>query len=1501
MRALDLAKKNNAQINTISLLPLSLDNVRQMITDLLRGDDTSSQEVAEIIHRKTGGNPFFIQQFLKTLYEKKALTLNPESGLIWDMERIADIRVTNNIVDFMAEKIIALPVATRDIIKVGACYGNRFHLADVAAVHGISLKTAVAELATAVDKGLIFFKADTGIFSHDRIREGVYQLFTKDERIETHQQIGRFLLQNKPEKQLDENIIDIANHFNIARELISSADEQIRTARLNRRAGEKAMASAAFESAFYYFKSGIEFLAAAAIDKEPPASYWKTEYDLTLALYNSCAETAYLTTDYNKMHRLTEIIFSHARTVNDTINARIVQLHALMAQNKLDDVIMTGLSVLKTLGISFPNNPTQLHIIAALIRTKIYLRNKQPDDFPDLPQMTDPVTQAQVDVMATIMSTAYWTTPNLLPLIIFRLMRVFARHGNTEFSPYIYAGYGFILCTLGDIDTGYSYGQMALKLLDQMNTPKYKSRTMMALNTFIRHWKEPAKNVVEPLLEACHIGLEHGDIEFASHALMVRGNTQFLLAMPLDKLNIELEKNRESINRLDQVSDLYVTRIFQQAVRNLQDTNGGTVKLIGEAYNEIDMLPIHENANDQTTLFHLFFHKVVLNYLFANYTAAFEATQRMTAFNAGIIGALIYAVSFFYDSLARIGYYPQAGWLLKQKILFRVTRNQKKMKKWADHAPENFLHKYHLVEAEIARIKGRDKDARAFYKKAIKGARENEYFQEAALACECLAGFYLDQDIEDFAASYMAETRELYKNWGAHAKVCHLEEKYGELLAMVPEKQTAAATPEVLSTSSLPKGKDRLDISAFIKMSQTISSEIQLNKLLVTLMRVIMENSGAEKAMLILNREDRLVIDAVANVKMEKIEVLSSIPIAESADLCAGIINYTKRTGTPIVIDDAQKNNRFIRDPYIRQNSIRSVLCLPLIRQQHTIGLLYLENNLTPNVFTPERLEMITMLSTQTANCLENAIFFEATLVAEKKARQQREQYQKLVEAMNDGLTIISPELHVTYVNPALCRMSGYSADEIIGQPAIDFLDEKNQEKLEAEVMNWLDLDRHIFEIDWISKNGNLLSTIVSPKPLYDDNGEFSGFLGIVTDVTDLKKAEKEKELAQAQLLHSQKLEAIGTLAGGVAHDFNNYLTTIIGSVDLINMKSNIPDNIKKNIAHIKHAAELSAALTRQLLAFGRSQMLEMKAINLNNVISNIKIMLQRLISENIQLIIRLSPDLKQVTADFGQMEQVIMNLAVNARDAMPKGGNLYLKTANASVDQTDTHQIPNSFPGEFVCLTVEDSGSGMDSKTVDKIFNPFFSSKEIGRGTGLGLSVVYGVVKQHKGWINVYSEPGHGTTFNIYLPVSQEPSSPVGIAKNSKENPVFDLYSGSQQRILLIEDQADVREVVETALTENGYNVWEASTIAEAEKLIGQKGEKFELIFSDVILPDGNGIDFAEKIINKNPAIKILLSSGYTEEKSRPDAIAQKQFHFLQKPYPLNTMLEIVHQILNE
>ena len=1500
LRSLSEAQKNGALVNRIKLPSLSADSVNQMIVDLLRCNMTAAWELSLIVHKKTNGNPFFIHQFLKTLYDAKALALDPESGFKWDIDKVAEIQVTDNVVDFMAAKISRMPDAIRDTLRICACYGNRFNLLAVAACHGKSLEETVANLSAAEAEGLIGFKGDTGFFSHDRIREAVYRLLSAEERKQTHYLIGRYLLENTPDAKLRDSVVDIVNHLNIAQVLISSPEERYRLAGLNARAGRKAMTSGAFEAALHYYQTGISLLSTISGDGKAAENMWDAHYSLALSLYNGASEAAYLTADYGKMHRLTAQVIDNARSLNDQAKVQIVRLHTLMAKNQLDEVIQSGLSILKSMGISFPKNPTKLHILRELAKTRIAIKGKKPKDFLSLPLMKDPTVQAQVDIMATITSTAYWTAPNLLPIIVFRLMQIFSKYGNTGFSPYIYAGYGFILCTLFDMDNGYAFGQMALSLLNRMNIPQYRARTEMVANTFIRHWKEHAVNAAEPLLQAYKNGLDNGDIEFAGHSLMVRGYTQFLLAAPLEELDIEFEKNEESLSRLGQVTNLNVACMYHQATLNLRGLSSNPGELIGKVYNEKKMQPVHEKASDRTALMHLHFNKLLLNVVMENPETAYPQALKIMTFIDGGIGSLIYPCAFFYDSLARLGYCEQADRLTKARILLKVARNQHKLKKWADHAPANFLHKYHLVEAELSRLKGRDKDAIDNYKTAIISARQNEYEQEAALACEFLAKFYFSQGIHDFAASYMTKAHKYYMNWGALAKTRQLEANYRTLLETGGWEKTDSPSLEASEALTPARIEGRLDIKAMMKMSQAISSEIQMEKLLKTLMQVIIENSGAEKALLILNRNEGLVIEAETDINAEEISILQSIPVDESANLAAGIVSYAKRTREPLVLDDAFKASRFAGDPYISKNAVRSVLCMPLLRQQRLIGLIYMENNLTPNAFTPARLEMIMLLATQAANCLENAIFFEGTLAAEKRAQKQREEYQRLIETMNDGLVITDPDLNIIYVNQALCRMSGYEAEEIVSHAAFDFLNEENQNKIAEEAGNWPEWKRHVFEIEGIAKDGKAISAIISPKPLHNEEGQFTGFLAIVTDVTNLKKAQREKELAQAQLIQSQKMEAIGTLAGGVAHDFNNYLMTILGSIDLIELKGSLPENLAKHVSDIKNAAELSAALTRQLLAFSRRQMLETANVDLNAVITDIQKMLKRLIGEYIQLKTNLAPDLKSVNADFGQMEQIIMNLAINARDAMPNGGSLYVETANVSINESYCQQVRYAKPGEFVRLTVEDNGEGMDPEIVKKIFDPFFSTKAVGQGTGLGLSVVYGVVKQHKGWINVYSEPNRGTIFKIYMPAASW--APGEETKDAAKDPsaAADLYRGNQERILLIEDQADVRNVVASALKMNDYWVKETESISQALKYLEQEDVKFDLVFSDVVLPDGNGIDFAEYVSRKYPHIKILLSSGYTEEHSRPDKIAKKEFHFLQKPYQIIAMLEIVKQILS-
>jgi PAS domain S-box-containing protein len=398
------------------------------------------------------------------------------------------------------------------------------------------------------------------------------------------------------------------------------------------------------------------------------------------------------------------------------------------------------------------------------------------------------------------------------------------------------------------------------------------------------------------------------------------------------------------------------------------------------------------------------------------------------------------------------------------------------------------------------------------------------------------------------------------------------------------------------------------------------------------------------------------------------------------------------------------------------------------------------------------------------------------------------------------------------------------------------------------------------------------------------------------TLMKELELSLEELRETQDQLLQSQKMEAVGRLAGGVAHDFNNLLTAISGYAELLSCDTCLSESVHGDIDQIRKAAGQAATLTGQLLAFSRRQPLQPVVIDLNKIVVNTDAMLHRLIGEDIELITTLDEASCQAKADPGQLEQVMINLAVNARDAMPEGGKLTIATRNVVLDSKACATIHDARPGRFVCLSIEDTGSGIERDIIDQIFEPFFSTKGPAKGTGLGLAVVYGIIRQHGGWINVFSEPNQGTAFKVYLPSVQDPRSASKEPTTTSESKAA---RGTGQRILLVEDEEAVRELASRALKENGYVVFEAGAYEEALELFEREGGKFDLVFSDVVLPDKSGIRLIDDLLSRRPDLQILVSSGYTDQKSQWPVIQEKGFRFLQKPYSLVDLLGTIDELV--
>lgn len=513
--------------------------------------------------------------------------------------------------------------------------------------------------------------------------------------------------------------------------------------------------------------------------------------------------------------------------------------------------------------------------------------------------------------------------------------------------------------------------------------------------------------------------------------------------------------------------------------------------------------------------------------------------------------------------------------------------------------------------------------------------------------------------------------------------------------------------------------------------------------------------------------------------------------------------------------------------------------------------------------------------------------------LVEEALRESEERYRALFEDTRDAIYM------TTRTGDFI--MANHAALELFGIPGKKMAYE-NIQTLFKDPGVWDSLRQELgkreyirdYEFELTNKKGFELNCLLTTSVRKDSMGETVGYQGMIRDITESKRDALEKEKMQAQLQQASKMEAVGILAGGVAHDFNNLLTVIQGNIDLLSMKFDKNSQEFQDLSEIHTAVMRASDLTRQLLMFSRKHSIELKPVLLNDMLHSLIKMLQRLIGEDVSISTAFQEKLWQIRADTGTLEQVIMNMAVNSRDAMPSGGTLSLETCNVVVTEKDCRGIPGARPGKFVRLSIQDTGTGMDEETVRRIFEPFFSTKGPGKGTGLGLSVAYGIVHQHEGWIQVQSALGKGSTFHLYLPVYEGKKKSDGSPAVSSGK-----CTGHGERILIVEDDENVVEFAKRALTGNGYDVVSTTCHDQALEVFRHEEGAFDMVMSDVVLPGKNGIELVSTLLGLKPELRILLSSGYTDQKSQCGVIQEKGYRFLPKPFTLAALLQSVRETL--
>ncbi len=971
-------KNTQRTVSEISLQPLTLLSVSQLIADTLKQNLEQVQTLAELVQAKTGGNPFFTAQFLNTLYTEHLLTFNYKLQR-WDWE-IGEIRakpIADNVVDLMAEKLTKLMPKTQTLLKLAACIGNQFDLATLAIVAETSQRETVLALNSAMNEGFILALSDDyklievdveGLsdrlnlgytFAHDRIQQAAYSLINESQKQSVHLQIGRLLLKNITPEERDANLFDIVNQLNLGQQLISDPTEREELARLHLEAGKKAKASAAYQSAFNYLQVGLQFL---------PQDSWQQQYDLTLALHEETAESAYLSGNFERMEHLCEEVLASATTLLDKVQVYQIKIQARMARSQFLEAVEIALEALNLLGIIFPNQPTQEDLFKGLEETKNALAGREIENLIDLPKMTDPIKLAALQILVSVSSPCYIAKPELLPLLIFKWVFLSLEYGYASESIPGYSWYGLLLCAFfEDIDSGYRFGKLALDLIDKFKAKKYEASAYLLFSHFINHWKNAIQDTLPLFLKGYQSGVEMGNLEFAAMNVSTFSIHESLIGRELKNLDNQMKTYEKTVISLQQSAPYNWYIIYWQFVQKLSQKSEFSHLLEGEIFSKSEFLAGQQE--DRSGKFNVHFVELMLNYLFNELELGIENSQQVELYYlSNALGSTFFPFYIFYDSLTHLAIYPDSPEPEQQRILEKVTANQEKMQLWAQHAPMNYLHKYYLVEAERARVLCNPSDARDYYDRAISLAKEHEYLNEEALAYELAARFYIARNIPHLARFYLVEAHYAYQRWGATAKVQHLETRYPELI----ELRTSTSSKLSTTTSSGSSSGETLDIATVLKASQAISSEIQLNKLLAQLLTLAIENAGAQKGVLILSDNKQLKIEA-AKFPNEEVQILESLPLETGNFVPPAIINYVARTQENVILANATEEGIFTSEPYILQQQTQSLLCAAIVNQGKLIGILYLENNLATGAFTQERIELLQVISAQAAISLENA------------------------------------------------------------------------------------------------------------------------------------------------------------------------------------------------------------------------------------------------------------------------------------------------------------------------------------------------------------------------------------------------------------------------------------------------------------------------------------------------------------------------------------------------
>ncbi|MBW9116464.1 AAA family ATPase [Rhizobium cauense] len=1338
---LDAVRRSDISIDEIVLRGVGSDDVARMIADAL-GDDTERvKPFSEVVYAKTAGNPFFTTQFVASLADDGLLHYDAAlPGWRWDINRIQSKYVSGGVVDLMVERLSRLSDGSQRALKQLAGIGSNVKIATFQRMTDFSRNETHTLLNEAFRAGLLFQSEDAYSFAHDRVHEAAYSTIPEQERGRTHWAIGSRLLATLGEEEIEADIFEIVSQFNRGEAGRASQAERATVASLNLRAGRKAKAAAAYSAASGYLTQGISQLGEMG---------WRSDYELAFALALEHVECMFLGGDIRRAELLIEDLLRRRTTDVDkaAIYRVIVELCVVKSDNS--GAVANAILGLNLLGVHLPAFPSWEDVQREYDMIWENLDGRSIESFADLPAMTDPKALAAVRLLAEMQPPAYFSNFNMTILVICRMINLCLERGAASTSAQGLVMLGYVMGpAFGRYADGYRIAKLAGRLAAERNVTVDLAR-VNHLTGLAAAWTEPLPAVLGWLRPAFRGGVEAGDLYYACFEAAVIVLHVFLSGENLKDVDEECEQALEFARRTGFRAGADLIVATERAIASLRGRTSGLASYDSDGFDEQAFEEDLASTQNSVVMWWYWTRKAMLYTLAENFEAALDAVAKVRS-NPAIRNMQIEQLDCYYFSALALAAVIKDETSTEERagMLEEIRQQHAQLESWAKHARSpSFEDKHILVAAEIARLEGMEGEAQRLYDESIRVARLNGFTQYEAIANETAARFHAARGAKRFARTYLLEARACYARWGADAKVRQLEERYADFY-----DESASR----LSTGTTVAAVEHLDLATVIKVAQSVSGEIVLERLVDTLMRTALEHAGAGRAVLVLGNATGHAVEAEAQMTADGVVVKHRADARTPVELPETVVQYVLRTRETMILDNALADSAFSSDQYIRRHRVRSLLALPLVNQGKLLGLLHLENNLAANAFTQNRLAILKLIASHAAIALENT-----RLYRDLKERESR--IRRLVDANIIGVFMWTLDGEIFEANDSFLQMVGFEREDLAaGRLRWTDLSPPDEWATDAKVVEEVKTTGVAtpWEKEFLRKDGSRVPVLIGAAAFGDT--EFESGVSYILDLTARKHAEdaarasdrRYREL-QSELAHANRVAVAGQLSAAISHDVMQPLVGVVtsGSAGLNWLKADPPDldAARRALERVVSEGHRAGEVLERTRALVKKSPPKAEIIDINGIITETaSLIAAEAHQKDVSIQIKLDESLPQILADRVQVQQVILNLSVNAIEAM----------ANHVDGSSKSLTIVSGRSDNSISVAVHDTGPGISPDIRNKVFDAFYSTKT--QGMGMGLAISKTIAASHGGRLWVTANEPHGATFWLSLPVGADKANPA-------------------------------------------------------------------------------------------------------------------------------------------